>query len=232
MIKQLKTPQAVGFIMDGNGRWAKKRGMPREAGHVAGFNATKKVVTGCIDNGIKYMYLYAFSTENWNRPKEEIDNIFQILRDYFKNDKEKLIEQGVRIVHFGDISRFPQDLQDSIKTIIEDTKHCTNLTLGICANYGGRAEIVKAVNDIIKKGVKQVDEASFSNYLYTANLPDPDLIVRTSGEHRVSGFMLYQLAYSEFYFPKIHWPQMNEKWVKRCVVEFSKRERRFGRVKK
>ncbi len=223
-------PVHVAFILDGNGRWAKRRGMPRPMGHKAGIIACKETVKNCLDLGIKVVSYYAFSTENWNRPQEEIDTIFSLLRDFIKNDLDDVFANDVKLVVSGDYTKFPQDLVEELELNMEKTKNNTKLILNLCINYGGRPEIIRAINNIIASGVKQVDEKLVSSYLYTANLPDPDFVVRTSGENRISNFMLWQNAYAEFYFPKVLWPDFNKKELIKALIEYQGRNRRFGKI--
>jgi len=211
--------------MDGNGRWAKKRGLPRKAGHAFGYRAMFKVIKRCIDLGIKHVSLYAFSTENWKRPEDEINAMFELVRHGFDRDFDALIKGGVRITTMGDVSKFPQDIQDKLSEVRDKTKRNDVLTLVMCVNYGGRDEILRAV----KKSKGDVSE--FEKNLDSKGIPDPDLIVRTSGEQRISNFMLWQMAYSEFLFIPEHWPQMNHKLVDRCIIDYQKRDRRYGKIK-
>lgn len=224
-----KLPRHIAFIMDGNGRWARARGMPRTYGHHHGYVKMKVALRRCVDLGIGVVSIYAFSTENWNRPKDELDTIFSIVRDNMERDTKLFNDLGVRVVASGDITKFPEDLATELIKVQEATKNNTRCTLNLCINYGGRADIVRAVNTIVKEG-KEITEESFSKYLYNPDLPDPDFIVRTSGEHRISNFMLWQMAYSEFWFPKLHWPAINEKFIDDCILEFQRRNRRYGRV--
>ena len=221
-------PNHVAFIMDGNGRWATKRGLPRTAGHKAGIEALRCVIQRATELGIKIISLYAFSTENWKRPVAEVEEIFNLLREYLNEDTSKLVEQGVKVVTMGDISKLPNDIREAIERCVKETKNCDKYTFNVGINYGGRPEIIRAVNNIITAGVKSVTEKEFSQYLYTANLPDPDFIVRTSGEMRLSNFMPYQSAYSEFYFPKTFWPDFREKELDIAVLEYQKRHRRYA----
>jgi len=215
-------PRHIAFIMDGNGRWASARGLARKFGHEAGAKAVMRAVERCAELGIKVVSFYAFSTENWGRSEEEVKGIFDIARGF---SYDKLIQNGVRVVTMGDVTKFPKDLQDKLAEVIAKTKDNTKITVNLCINYGGRAEIIRAVNN----AKKPVTEESFKEYLYGADLPDPDFIVRTSGEQRISNFMLYQMAYAELYFPKLFWPNVNAKFIDRCVAEFQKRKRRFGK---
>mgnify|MGYP004642844685 FL=1 len=221
----------LAIIMDGNGRWAIKRGKPRLFGHKAGIESFKRVIKACGELGIGVLSVFAFSTENWTRPQEEVDGIMNLITEFCEQDLDNAITNGVKVVTMGDLSKLPQKLQDSLNNVIEKTKNNNKLILNIGINYGARAEILRAVNNIIKDGIKECDEQTFNSYLYTANLPDPDLIIRASGEKRLSNFMLYQCAYSEFYFPKIHWPDFNKKVIEKAIKVYQKRNRRFGGLK-
>jgi len=236
-----RVPAHIAFIMDGNGRWAKRRGMPRKLGHRIGYNAMILSLKRCIALGIKYVSVYAFSTENWNRPQDELDEIFRVVRDGIHRDIDEFMRMGVKLVASGDTTRFPDDLQDRLQEVTNKTKDNTKCTLNLCINYGGRTEIIRAANAImrdktlIKSGVSSaapITEDEFAKYLYTAQhgIPDPDLIVRTSGEMRISNFMLWQMAYSEFIFIPDFWPSMDERLLDNCIIEFQRRNRRFGKV--
>lgn len=230
-MKQNKELNHLAIIMDGNGRWAVKRGKPRLFGHKAGIESFKRVIKACGELGIKVLSVFAFSTENWTRPKEEVDGIMNLITEFCEQDLDNAITNGVKVVTMGDLTKLPQILQTSLNNIIEKTKDNNKLILNIGINYGARAEIVRAVNNIIKDGIIECDENTFNSYLYTANLPDPDLIIRASGEKRLSNFMLYQCAYSEFYFPIVHWPDFNKKVIKKAIKVYQKRNRRFGGLK-
>jgi len=227
----MKIPKHVGFIMDGNGRWAKLRGKPRTFGHQKGADAIYNVVNGCYKRDIKAVSLYAFSTENWSRPKEEVDKIFDLLAKFLKKYTKTLIKHEARLNISGDKSQLPEHLVKEIDKVIEKTNHFTQKTLNIALNYGSRTEIVRAVNNIIKEGVSDISEEEFSKYLYTANLPDVDLIVRTSGESRLSNFLLYQSAYAELYFTDVLWPDFNAEELNKALEWFNGRDRRYGNVK-
>jgi len=232
-VNREKIPKHIAFIMDGNGRWAKKRGQIRTFGHRFGYKRMMMAIRHCADIGIKVVSIYAFSTENWNRPQEELDVIFSLIRDNMHTDAEEFIKHDIKVVTMGDITRFPQDMQDKLRDVVERTKHNTRCTFNLCANYGGRADIINAVNKIIAKNPSEpVTEQTFSGYLYNPDLPPPDLTVRTSGDQRISNFMLWQMAYSEFLFIKTFWPDMNEKLIDKCVIAFQKRKRRFGKIEK
>ena len=216
--------------MDGNGRWAKKRGLERSAGHKAAAERIKALVEYCFKRGIKVVSLFAFSTENWNRPQEEIETLFGILRDFFAENTEMFEEHGIRGNLMGDISSLPEDIRISLQDELAKSAHCDRFVLNVGLNYGSRDEILRAVNALIKEGKTEVDEAAFRDKLYTDFLPDPDLIIRTSGEMRLSNFMLFQAAYSELYFTKVLWPDFNERELEKALQNYAKRERRFGRV--
>lgn len=226
-----RLPNHIAFIIDGNGRWAKGKGLPRKFGHKVGVDKIEETVKNCLDLGLRQISFYCFSTENWNRPKDEVDTIFELLREFLSKNLDDYVNQGIKVYVSGDISKFKEDLQEKILNIVDKTKNNDKLKVNICLNYGGRSEIVRAVNNIIKSGEKSIDENSFKKYLYTSELTDPDLIVRTSGEYRISNFMLYQLAYSEFYFPKVLWPDFNKKELLLAINNFQSRKRRFGSIK-
>ena len=223
--------QHLAIIMDGNGRWALKRGKPRLFGHKAGIESLKRTVSACLDFEIKVLSIFAFSTENWKRPKEEVDGIMNLISDFCDKDVQICVDLGVKVVTMGDISKLPAKLKNCLINLVEKTKDNNKLIVNIGINYGARAEIVRAVNNLIASGEKECTEESFKKYLYTADLPDPDLIIRASGENRLSNFMLYQCAYSEFYFPKVHWPDFNKKVIQKAIKVYQKRNRRFGGLK-
>lgn len=223
-------PKHVAIIMDGNGRWAKKRGLPRSYGHKVGTENVRKIVKYCSKRGIEYLTVYAFSTENFKRPQDEVGTLMKLLVEYFNKETEELRQNGVRLNVIGDISAFAPAVQKAINNGIEKTKDCSDLVFSIALAYGSRAEIVRAVKMIKENGVEDITEETISKYLYTFDMPDPDLIIRTSGEQRLSNFLLYQAAYSEFYFTDCLWPDFNEKEFDRALEEYSKRNRRFGGV--
>lgn len=225
-----KLPKHIGFIMDGNGRWANKRGRARTYGHKVGIDTVTTVIKHCQDIGVKYITFYAFSTENWKRPKDEVDEIFRLLEVYIRNHKQEFIERKIKLNILGQLIKLPQKLQKELTECIEKTKNFSDFVVNIAIDYGSRTEIVNAVNQIINDKVQKVDEKTFSQYLQTADMPDPDLIVRTSGEYRLSNFLLYQGAYSEFYFPKVYWPSFREKEIDRAIKVYLKRRRRFGAI--
>ena len=222
--------------MDGNGRWAKKRGLPRHLGHKRGCEVCTDIYEGCLENHIQVMSLYAFSTENWNRPKDEIDHLFNYLEIFFKKEIKRFMRDGSRVMVSGDLSRIPEKTRNVIYDSMERTKDNKNFVFNICLNYGGKSEIVRATKLIaedIKNGVISIDdvnEKSFENYLYTKDLPPVDLLIRTSGEMRTSNFLLWQLAYAEFIFTKTCWPDFNKKELNECINEFKTRDRRYGGI--
>ncbi len=225
-------PAHVAIIMDGNGRWAKKRGLPRLAGHRAGTENLREIIKACVEFGVKYLTIYAFSTENWGRPADEVDGLMHILEDVIDQELEELHQQGVQLVHIGQLERLDPSLRDKVKKSIELTKDNHRLTVCIAWNYGGRDEIVCAIKRIIEDGLKpeQICDDLVSDYLFTAGIPDPDLIIRTSGEMRISNFLIWQSAYSEWYVTPILWPDFNRDEFRTALIDFGQRERRYGLV--
>lgn len=219
----------IAFIMDGNGRWAKKRSLPREAGHPVGAKTFKKIVRYCGDVGIEAVTVYAFSTENWSRPKGEVDAIMALLDDYIKDAKDSDGENHIKYVFLGDKKALGEELESKCVQLEELTKNNKQL-LNIALNYGGRAEIVHAVNKLISEGRTEITEKDISENIYTSHCPDPDLIVRTAGEVRTSNFLLWQSAYSEYYFTDVLWPDFSSDEVDKAIIDFSKRKRKFGGV--
>lgn len=220
----------IAFIMDGNGRWATSKGLPREAGHRQGAKVFRSTVTLCRDWGISTVTAYAFSTENWKRPKKEVNEIMRLLDSYIneaENDNEK---NKIRYIFLGDKTALGDELREKCE-YLEKISAENGLTLNIALNYGGRAEILHAVNSLADEGRKNITEEDISSRLYTALSPDPDLIVRTSGEYRISNFLLWQSAYSEYYFAQCMWPDLDESELQRAIIEFSQRRRRYGGVK-
>ncbi len=219
----------IAFIMDGNGRWAKKRGLPRSVGHKYGAKAFRNVVEYCGKIGIKHVTVYAFSTENWGRPQAEIESIIDLLDKYIDECAQNMEKYDVRLRFVGDMTPFDDKLKAKIKNVEEMTKD-KSLRLDVALNYGGRAEIVNACNRLIAEGKSNISEDDIARALHTAGAPDPDLIVRTAGEMRLSNFLMWQSAYSEFYFTDTLWPDMSPRDVDLAVEEFYKRKRRFGKV--
>jgi undecaprenyl diphosphate synthase len=227
---ELRIPYHLAVIMDGNGRWAKGRGLPRLAGHRAGTENLRRIIRACVDLGIKILTIYAFSTENWGRPEKEVRGLMGILERVIDRELKELDENGVRIRHLGRLEGVSERLQRKIAYALETTAHNDRLILNVAFNYGGRAELVDAIRKLIADGVaaEQVDEGLISRYLYTAGLPDPDLIIRTGGELRVSNFLLWQGAYAEYYVTPIYWPDFDRNELVKALQHYSQRERRFG----
>jgi len=225
-----RIPQHVGIIMDGNGRWAIARGQPRLAGHRAGVENLRRTITATVEFGIKYLTIYAFSTENWGRPPEEIRGLMFLLDEVLQKELDELHRQGVQLRHLGRLEGLAPRTQEMVLDAVEMTRHNTRLVLNVAFNYGGRAEIVQAIRQMIADGVKpeSVTEALVNQYLYTAGQPDPDLIIRTAGEIRVSNFLLWQAAYAEYYAADVYWPDFDKNEYRRALEHFASRERRFG----
>jgi undecaprenyl diphosphate synthase len=228
----LHIPRHVAIIMDGNGRWARQRGLPRIAGHEAGTENIRRITTQAAELGIEYLTLWAFSTENWRRPKDEVEGILRILADAIDRETEVLHRQGARLQHIGSLDGLSESLAGAVRGAIELTKHNTRITLTLAFNYGGRDEILRAIRRMLADGLDpdHVDEETVERYLDTAGMPDPDLIVRTSGEHRTSNFLIWQAVYAEWVFTPILWPDFGPDELAEAVVEFGNRERRFGGV--
>ena len=222
-------PLHVGFIMDGNGRWAQKRLLPRSFGHREGVKTLIRLVTHAFDTGFKYVTVYAFSTENWKRPKEEIGALFDLFLEYFISELDDLNKNNVCIRIMGDMSAFPEKMGQETDEAMYKTRNNTGLKLNIALNYGSRAEVVRACNTLIERG-KPVDEADLMNALYTAGLPDLDLVIRTAGEQRLSNFMLLQAAYAELVFTDVTFPELTDEKYADCIREYQRRTRRFGAV--
>jgi undecaprenyl diphosphate synthase len=227
-----KLPTHVAIIMDGNGRWALSRGLPRLAGHRAGVENLRRIITACVEFGIPYLTIYAFSTENWGRPPEEVKGLLFILDEVLDRELAELHKQGVRLWHIGRLEGIAPSTQKKVRDAIERTKNNTRLTLNVAFNYGGRAEIVHAIQQMLADGVTagQITEELIGRYLYTAGQPDPDLIIRTAGELRVSNFLLWQSAYAEYYAADVYWPDFDKEEFRRALEHFASRERRFGLV--
>ena len=227
-----KLPTHVAIIMDGNGRWALSRGLPRLAGHRAGVENLRRIITACVEFGIPYLTIYAFSTENWGRPPEEVKGLLFILDEVLDRELAELHKQGVRLWHIGRLEGIAPSTQKKVRDAIEMTKNNTRLTLNVAFNYGGRAEIIHAIQQMLADGVTagQITEELIGRYLYTAGQPDPDLIIRTAGELRVSNFLLWQGAYAEYYAADVYWPDFDKEEFRRALEHFASRERRFGLV--
>ncbi len=227
-------PQHVAIIMDGNGRWALSRGLPRLAGHRAGTENLRRVIEACVEFGIQYLTLYAFSTENWGRPVEEVRGLMRILEDVIDRELAELHKNGVQLRHIGELDRIKPSLKRKVLEAIEMTKENSRLVLNVAFNYGGRDEILWAIRNMIEDGVaaENVTFELVNQYLFTAGSPDPDLIIRTSGELRGSNFLIWQGAYAEWYFTPIFWPDFGKEELRTAIEEYSQRERRFGQVNK
>ncbi len=228
-----KTPvRHLAIIMDGNGRWATRRHLPRIAGHKAGVDALRRVVECASDEHIEMLSVYAFSTENWGRPKSEVDGLMRIFWETIRSDLEKLHRNGVRLRHLGRLCDLSPDIQRAVYDMVELTKNNTKIALNVCFNYGGRAELVDAVRQIIADGrdPETITEELISSYLYTRDLPDPEMVIRTAGEMRVSNFLLWQSAYSEYYATPTLWPDFSREDLLAALESFYKRQRRFGRI--
>lgn len=226
------SPRHVAIILDGNGRWAKKRNLPRLMGHRAGADNIRSVARIFANYGVKYLTLYAFSTENWNRPKVEVAGLLNLLTRRIGRDAQLCHQQNMRLIYLGRMNKLSQKLREKVEAAIELTKDSTGLTICLAFDYGGRDEIVRAVRRIISANVSsdKVDEFVFSQYLYTSGIPNPDLIIRTGGEIRLSNFLLWQAAYSELYFTPVLWPDFGQEAIEEALSEYKRRERRFGSV--
>jgi undecaprenyl diphosphate synthase len=229
-VSQTQVPTHVAIIMDGNGRWALARGLPRLVGHRAGTENLRRIITACVEFGVKYLTIYAFSTENWGRPREEVEGLMNILEDVIDRELAELNKEGVQLRHIGRLERLDPKLQEKVMDAIELTRHNDRLILNVAFNYGGRDEIVNAIQKMIKDGVKveEVTSDLVSHYLFTAGSPDPDLIIRTSGELRVSNFLIWQGAYSEWYVTSVYWPDFNKDEFRKALDTYAQRDRRHG----
>jgi len=225
-----RIPTHIAIIMDGNGRWALARNLPRLAGHRAGTQNLRRIIEACIEFGIRYLTIYAFSTENWGRPEEEVQGLMRILEDVIDRELQELHDQGVRLRHIGRLDRLNPILRDKVLHAVELTRENTRLVLNVAFNYGGRDEIVCAVQRMIEDGIasEKVTDDMISRYLFTAGVPDPDLIIRTSGELRGSNFLIWQGAYSEWYFTPTYWPDFDKEELHEALLEFAHRSRRYG----
>ena len=233
-LSKIDPPKHIAFIMDGNGRWAKKRFMPKFMGHKWGAEAARKTLRAAIEQGISFLSLYAFSTENWERPKDEVNDIMGLMRYYLTKEAQILYDLDVRIIIIGNRDRFAPDLQELFTELEENTKNHKTITVQVAVGYGGRAEILSAVKRIASEvsdgslSIDDVDEDTISSRLYTAEVPDPDLVIRTSGEHRLSNFMMWQVAYAEFLFMDLLWPDFDGESLAEAIEIFKKRDRRYG----
>jgi len=234
MFEALKLPRHVGIIMDGNGRWATARSLPRLAGHAEGVRVAEEIITHARKLGISFLTLYSFSRENWIRPADEVHGLMELLKEFLKTKKEKMLREQIRLGAIGDLTLLPQDVQDTLKQTIQDTSAGMEMQLTLALSYGGRDEVFRAIKSFLSSGKNLNDlqsEEFIRPYLDTADHPDPDLIIRTGGEHRVSNFLLWQGAYTEYVFDECFWPDFKTEDFNRALLEYQQRERRFGDIK-
>lgn len=235
-LDRAKLPRHVAIIMDGNGRWAKARGLPRVAGHRAGVKSVREIVRTCGEIGIEILTLYAFSIENWKRPRGQVNALMRLLQEFLRKERPNLNKNGVKLRAIGRLKELPPGVQDALENTMKSTAKNKGLLLNLALNYGGRSEIVDAVRDLVgdvQKGIRkleEVNEDTFREYLYTSDLPDPDLLIRTSGEYRISNFLLYQISYSEIWITPVHWPDFGRKHFLEALLDYQNRERRFGGI--
>jgi undecaprenyl diphosphate synthase len=227
-----KIPQHIAIIMDGNGRWAQQRGLPRIAGHREGSESVREVLKACTEFGVKFLTVYAFSTENWNRPQEEVEFLMELFSQTIDNEIEELMTNNVKLRFLGDLGRFSAGLRQKMDAAMARTKNNKRITLNVMVNYGGRAEIVHAVNEIIKEQgtSNEIREKDIQEHLYTRGIPDPDLLIRTASEMRVSNFLLWQIAYAEIYVTSILWPEFRKEQLQAAIEDYQKRVRKFGQT--
>ncbi len=232
--KEVAVPAHVAIIMDGNGRWAKSRGLPRLAGHRAGTKNLRPIIRAAADAGIKYLTFYAFSTENWNRPEDEISGLMALLAEFLETELQELHKEGARLLHIGHLEGLAPSLRKKVEDAIELTKDNTRIDVILAFNYGGRDEIISAVKKLIEAGTpaEAVDVQKMSEAMFTAGTPDPDIVIRTSGEKRTSNFLTWQTVYSEWFFPEVFWPDFNKEDLQKILAEYTKRDRRFGGLSK
>ena len=233
MTDKSNIPTHIAIIMDGNGRWAKKRLMPRSVGHKAGADMLKRIVRKCNDMGVKYLTVYAFSTENWKRPDEEVSLLMGLIVTYLQKEVKEMNENNVRIGAIGDIEKLPKKAYDELKKAMEITKDNTGVVFSLALNYGFRDDLSHAIKNMMKENIniEDINDKTVKKYLYTSYMPDPDLIIRTGGEIRLSNFMLYEASYSEFYFCDTLWPEFDEEQLCKAIYDYQQRDRRFGNVK-
>ena len=235
-INSNRVPKHLAIIMDGNGRWAKEKGRPRAFGHKNGVSTVRKVLEACAEIGVEYLTLYAFSTENWKRPKLEVETLMTLLANSLKKELKSLMKNDVCLRAIGDISKLPKKAQKNLNEVFDATKDNKKITLTLALNYGSREEIVRMVKEISSKVVnnelslEEIDENIINNHLYTFTLPDVDLLIRTSGEQRISNYLLWQIAYSELYFTEVHWPDFDKEHLYKAIIDYQNRERRFGKT--
>ncbi len=235
-IDSTKLPEHIAIIMDGNGRWAKKRGMLRNLGHKSGAKTVKQVVEACAEINVKYLTLYAFSTENWNRPKIEVELLMKLLISSLKKELETLQKNNIKLTTIGNLELLPKTVYNELTDVIEKTKNNTRLTLSLALSYGSREELIKTIKEISLKvknnliSPENIDKSVINNHLYTRDLPDVDLLIRTSGEQRISNFLLWQIAYAELYFTEVLWPDFTKENLFEAILNYQNRERRFGKT--
>ena len=227
-----RIPTHIAIIMDGNGRWAAAHGLPRSAGHQAGTENLRPVISACVEFGVQYLTIYAFSTENWGRPEDEVQALMHILADVIDRELEQLNEQGVQLRHIGQLERLEPKLREKVLHAVEATRNNKRMVLCVAFNYGGRDEIVCAIRGMMEDGITpdQVTDKLVGHYLFTAGIPDPDLIVRTSGEMRISNFLIWQAAYAEWYVTPTYWPDFDKEELRKAIIAFGERDRRFGKL--
>lgn len=230
MADDLRVPKHIGIIMDGNGRWALKQGKNRTAGHREGLEAAKRIIKAARDTGVSFVTLYTFSTENWKRTKEEVGFLMGLIKNHLRNEYDFYKENGIRVLHTGDLKMLPDDVQKEIKLAEQDTEFFSGMTVILALNYGGRDEIIRAIKKIPSGLIEDLTEEKFGNYLDNASLPFPDLIIRTGGEKRISNFLLWQSAYSELFFSEKLWPDWQADDLYEAIRDFNQRERRYGGV--
>jgi undecaprenyl diphosphate synthase len=228
--KFVQLPNHIAIVPDGNGRWAERRGLPRLSGHRVGADNMHRMVEYLNEYPIKYVTLYGFSTENWSRPEEEVNGLFQILVEFIEKTVSEIHQKGIKLRHLGRLHELPEDLQQAINRGVELTKNNTRMTLSVAFNYGGRAEILDAIRHLVAEGIapQTIDEDLFTSYLYTAGLPNVDLLIRTGDELRLSNFLIWQTTYSEYHFTKVLWPDFSKKDIDKALLSYSQRQRRFG----
>ncbi len=236
-VQKNELPRHIAVIMDGNGRWAKKRGLPRIAGHRSGMQSLKNMISFSHELGIQVITLFAFSTENWKRPRWEVDFLMRLPEEYLQKELPALIEKNTVIQAMGDLSQLPESTLAAVENAITETRHNTGMVLNFALNYGGRADILQAVRNLCREAkegqldCREIDEALFSRYLCSRDLPDPDLLIRPSGEFRISNFLLWQMAYTEFWFSQVLWPDFDREHLLQAILDYQNRERRFGGIK-
>ena len=225
-------PTHIAILMDGNGRWARSHNLPRSAGHRAGTKNLRRVIRACVEFGVRYLTIYVFSTENWARPKEEVEGLMEIMEEFIDKELDELAAEGIQIRHIGKLEGVRPTLRQRIQKAVESTRNNRRLTLSVAFNYGGRDEILQAVRRIVREGIpaEEITEETIAERLYTVGIPDPDLIIRTSGEIRTSNFQPWQAAYSEWYFTPVFWPDFGREHLLEAIADYNRRERRFGRV--